>query len=110
MLTLKKTECAECKPSIWARLAKPITVGASAGSAILSTALVASADNTFTPVTANDWADVTTAVTQQVSVSTVVGVLASCIGACITLVFMWWGARKVVKMLMSAWKRGKLRI
>ena len=62
------------------------------------------------PVSATDWSAITTAISAQISVSTVVGVLASCIGACIGLVFMWWGVRKVTKMIMAAFKRGKLRI
>lgn len=61
-------------------------------------------------VSASDWSSITTAISEQISVATVVGVLASCIGACIGLVFMWWGVRKVTKMIMAAFKRGKLRI
>lgn len=63
-----------------------------------------------TAVTPTDWSAITTALEAQISVSTVVGVLASCIGACVGLVFMWWGVRKVVKMIMAAFKRGKLRL
>lgn len=61
-------------------------------------------------VTASDWSDIVTAIQAQISVSTVVAVLASCVGACIALVFMWWGIRKVVRMIMTAFKRGKLKI
>ena len=51
-----------------------------------------------------------TAITEQISVSTVVGVLAVAATAAIGLVFMWWGARKASKMLMSAFSKGKLRL
>ena len=61
-------------------------------------------------VSASDWSSIVTAIQNQISVSTVVGVLASAITACIALVFMWWGVRKVTKMIMSAFKKGKLRI
>jgi len=64
----------------------------------------------YTPVTANDWSAVTTAISEQISVATVAGVIASCVTACIALVFFWWGVRKVVRMIMSAFKRGKLKI
>lgn len=56
------------------------------------------------------WADVLSALTGQVSVTTVVGVIASVIGAGIGLVFMWWGVRKLVRTLMGAFKSGKLKV
>lgn len=64
----------------------------------------------YTPVTASDWSAVTDAIAAQISVSTVAAVIASCVAACIALVFFWWGVRKVVRMIMSAFKRGKLKI
>ena len=42
-------------------------------------------------VTASDWASVITAMTSQISVTTVVGVLAPLVTAGIGLVFLWWG-------------------
>lgn len=60
-------------------------------------------------VSASDWASVLTAMTEQISVSTVVGVLASVVGAGIGLVFMWWGVRKLARTLMAAFRSGKLR-
>lgn len=60
-------------------------------------------------VSASDWASVLTAMTGQISVSTVVGVLASVVGAGIGLVFMWWGVRKLARSLMAAFRSGKLR-
>lgn len=67
-------------------------------------------DATFTPATYSDFESIVTAMQAQLSVTTVVGVLAAAIPVCIGLVFMWWGARKVAGMLMRAFKRGKLRI
>lgn len=61
-------------------------------------------------VTANDFNSVVNGVTNQVSVSTVVGVLASIVGVCIGLVFMWWGLRKVIRMIMSAWRGGRMSV
>lgn len=55
-----------------------------------------------------DWAPIITAMTAQISVSTVVGVIASAIAAGIGLVFMWWGSRKAVRTLMSAFRKGKV--
>lgn len=47
------------------------------------------------------------ACTAQISVSTVVEVLAVGVGASIGLVFMWWGARKLIAILMKAFRKGK---
>lgn len=50
------------------------------------------------------------AITAQISISTVVGVVAAGVGLAIGFVFMWWGGRKLVRMLMGAFKKGKLGI
>lgn len=63
-----------------------------------------------TPVTAADWASVITALTNQVSVSTIVAVLATTVAAGIGLVFMWWGLRKAVRTIMAAFRKGKLSV
>ena len=44
-----------------------------------------------TAVTAADWASIITAITGQISVSTVVAAVATMVSAGIGLVFMWWG-------------------
>lgn len=61
-------------------------------------------------VTSADWQAVIDALTSQISVSTVVGVLAAVVAACIGLVFMWWGLRKGLSAIMKAFKSGKFRI
>lgn len=63
-----------------------------------------------TAVTAADWSSVIEAMTAQISVSTVVGVLATLITAGVGLVFMWWGVRKALSSLMAAFRKGKLSI
>lgn len=62
-----------------------------------------------TVVTSSDWASVLSAMTGQISVATVVGVIASVVTAGIGLVFMWWGVRKLARTLMAAFRGGKLR-
>lgn len=68
----------------------------------------------FTPiattVTAADWQKVITAMTAQISVETIVGVLATLVTAGIGLVFMWWGVRKAARSLMAAFRKGKMSI
>ena len=49
------------------------------------------------------------AVTAQISVTSVVEVLAYAVPVVIGLVFMWWGVRKVTAMVMGAFRKGKLR-
>lgn len=61
-------------------------------------------------VTASDWASVITAMTSQISVGTVVGVLATLVTAGIGLVFLWWGVRKAVGSLMGSFRSGRIRL
>lgn len=66
--------------------------------------------DTATAVTPADWSSVITAMTGQISVSTVVGVLASVVTAGIGLVFLWWGVRKAAKSLMAAFRKGRMSL
>lgn len=63
-----------------------------------------------TAVGPDDWSAVLSAMTSQISVSTIVVVIASCVGAGIGLVFMWWGVRKLARTLMAAFRKGKLSV
>lgn len=65
---------------------------------------------TTTVVTASDWASVISAMTGQISVSTVVATLATLVTAGIGLVFMWWGVRKAVGSLMGSFRSGRIRL
>lgn len=60
------------------------------------------------PVDATAWAPVMEALTAQISVTTVIGVIASVVGAGVGLVFMWWGVRKAMTSLLKAFRGGKL--
>lgn len=72
--------------------------------------LIPLADPVSGVVTASDWASVITAMTSQISVSTVVGVLATLVTAGIGLVFLWWGVRKAVGSLMGSFRSGRIRL
>lgn len=61
-------------------------------------------------VTASDWSSVISAMTSQISVGTVVGVLATLVTAGIGLVFLWWGVRKAVSSLMGSFRSGRIRL
>lgn len=61
-------------------------------------------------VSSSDFQSVMDALTGQISVSTIVGILGTCATASVGLTFMWWGVRKVVRALMSAFKKGKISL
>lgn len=63
-----------------------------------------------TAISSSDFTPVLSALQGQISVSTVVDVLAVVVGACVGLAFMWWGVRKVIRALMSAFKKGKVSV
>lgn len=79
-------------------------------SAVLDFIPLADPGTSATAVTASDWASVIAAMTSQISVSTVVGVLATLVTAGIGLVFMWWGVRKAVGSLMGSFRSGRIRL
>ena len=49
-------------------------------------------------------------ITSQISWANVVGILGSIVLVCAGFAFGWWGVRKVVRMLMSAFKKGKVSV
>lgn len=61
-------------------------------------------------ITSADFTAVLESLQAQISVSTIVEVLAVVAAACVGLAFMWWGVRKVVRALMSAFKKGKISL
>lgn len=65
---------------------------------------------TATAVTSADFMSVITSLQEQISVSTIVGVLGTVATATVGLAFMWWGVRKVTGALMNAFKKGKISI
>lgn len=77
---------------------------------VASNMLVALESGGASAVTAADWASVISAMTAQISVATIVGVLATIVAACIGIVFMWWGVRKAVRALMAAFRKGKISV
>lgn len=67
-------------------------------------------ENAVTAISSADFNSVLQALQAQISVSTIVEVLAVTAGACVGLAFMWWGVRKLVRALMSAFKKGKVSL
>lgn len=63
-----------------------------------------------TAISSTAFKSVMDALTAQISVSSVVEVLAVLAGAAVGLAFMWWGVRKLVRVIMSAFKKGKVSL
>ncbi len=65
---------------------------------------------TATSVTSADWEPILDAVTGQISVANVATVLGTIAAAGVGFAFFWWGARKALRALMAAFKKGKISI
>lgn len=63
--------------------------------------------STPSPVSVSDFQSVLDALTAQISVSTIVAVIAAIIGLTVGIAFMWWGARYGSRKIMAALKKGK---
>lgn len=66
-----------------------------------------SGGSTPTTVTVSDWAKVITDVTAQFSITSIVSVMSAIVVAGIGFVFLWWGARKAYRAIMSAVRHGR---
>ncbi len=64
----------------------------------------------MTAIGSSSFASVITALQAQISVTTIVEVLAYAAAAVVAMVFMWWGVRKVAQMVMSAFRNGRISI
>lgn len=84
-----------------------VAAGASAVLASVSMAF-ANQPSSGTAVSSTDIASVLTALQAQISVASVVEIIAYVIGAGIGLVFMWWAARKLIRTFMGAFRSGRL--
>ena len=66
-------------------------------------------DEASSVVTFTTFKSVIDAITAQISVETIVGVLAAAAAIAITFVFMWWGVRKVTRMVMGSARSGSIK-
>ncbi len=66
--------------------------------------------SSFTALTSSAFSSVINAVTAQISVATIVEVLAYAVPIAIVMVFAWWGIRKVTRMVMGAFRKGRLKV
>ena len=78
--------------------------------AMMTTVAFATDGATATPVGPSDYASILTAMTAQISVSTIVTVLAAAITAAIGFVFLWWAVRKLLSTFFSGFRKGKASV
>ena len=58
----------------------------------------------------SDISSIVTALGAQISVANIVAVLASLAAIAVIFVFMWWGIRKAVRVIMASVRKGKLSL
>ena len=78
--------------------------------AMMTTVAFAVDPTPATPVGPSDYASILTAMTGQISVSTIVAVLAAAITAAIGFVFLWWAVRKLLSTFFSGFRKGKASV
>lgn len=61
-------------------------------------------------ISSSSFSGVISAITGQISVSTVAEVLTYAAGIAIALVFFWWGVRKALRVLMGAFRKGRMSV
>lgn len=84
-----------------------VAAGASVVLASVSMAF-ASEPSSGSAVSSADIASVLEALQAQISVASVIEIVAYVLAAGIGLVFMWWAARKLIKTFMGAFRSGRL--
>lgn len=50
------------------------------------------------------------AITSEISVENILAILTTVIGVAIVFVGFWWGARKVTRVVMSAFRKGRISV
>lgn len=56
------------------------------------------------------WEEVVNILQANINVSTVATVLSAALGIAAIFSFAWWGARKVLRMIMAAFRKGRVSV
>ena len=56
------------------------------------------------------WAGIINSLTGQFSVTQIVPVVTTALAAAVVLAFFWWGVRKVLRIIMSAFRKGRVSV
>ena len=81
-----------------------------ASAAMAFPALATGSEPTGGSVSSADWSCVISALTDQINVTAIVGALATFVAAGVGIAFMWWGVRKGIRSLMSAFRKGRVSV
>lgn len=76
--------------------------------AILSVSMIACFADSAEAVSAVQ--GVFTDVTGTINIASIVSMLGIAVGACVGLVLMWFGLRKVIRIIMAAFRKGKISV
>lgn len=88
-------------------------LGAIAGGAVMTGGAITTfaADETGSTTEAvNAAKELMTIVTGTLNITNIVAILGAGLGAVLGLFLAWWGARKLLKMVMSVFKKGKISL
>ena len=89
-------------------------LGAIAGGAVMTGGAISTlaADGTTGDTTeaVNAAKELMTIVTGTLNITNIVAILGAGLGAVLGLFLAWWGARKLLKMVMSVFKKGKISL
>jgi ABC-type dipeptide/oligopeptide/nickel transport system permease subunit len=89
--------------------ASKIVAAVSGGAVMLGGAVTALAEGAGTDTEAVSAAkNILSSATGTLNIGNIVAIIGAGIGAVIGLFLAWWGARKLVRMLMTAFKKGKV--
>lgn len=58
----------------------------------------------------NLWEGVVTVLQENINVANVATVLSAALGIAAIFSFAWWGARKVLRMIMAAFRKGRVSV
>lgn len=97
---------AQIKEKVKAK-AKHIVAACSGGAVMLGSTITALAEDTEAVSAAKSLMD---SATSTLNIGNIVAIVGAGIGAVIGLFLAWWGARKLVRMLMGAFKKGKVSL
>lgn len=86
-----------------------LSVGGSFGAVAGGLAAAFAADPTTSDIVGGV-TTVTSAVTSNFNIATIAEIIGVVLGACVGLFLFWWGARKVVRMVSAAFKKGKISL
>lgn len=86
-----------------------LSVGGSLGAVAGGLAAAFAADPTTSDIVGGV-TTVTNAVTSNFNITTIAEIIGVVLAACVGLFLFWWGARKVVRMISTAFKNGRIKI